>query len=1356
MTMAKSTPSFDLTPKHVRAARALLAWSQQDLAKAAGIATSTVADFERGQRTPVANNAQAIRAALEAEDISFLPTGAVVGPPMPVVATSDRPGLPVRWVSAQDLSDWADRTDGAFSLPTLIANLIRASNGATYIRFPSDEGVRFAGYDGLSSAPTGSAYVPSGRTGWEIGAQRNKVQQKATEDFIKRSLNPTPVDPSEAAYIFVTPRHWPTKDTWAQERQAEGVWREVRVYDADDLVHWIEQCPAVGLWLATRIGKRPQGVRELEDIWSEWSQASEWPLSEDLVLSDRDEDVATVLRWLRGAPSVLSLRATSTDEIAAFFHAALSELPVEWARVYRSRCLVVMTSEAAKSLGDSPASLIIILTEPNPGLARTLSRQGHFVLQAYDDRPVSDGDARLLARPSREGISNALIAAGVPEARADAFARDSGRNLAVLRRRLPGAPGRLPAWASVAPPRGLLAALLVGGWDEDSKVDIAVLERLAGQSYEAIVSELATLVGDFDKPLQKVGSAWRLTSPVDAWLLLARYLTNADILRYETEALNVLGLPDPRFEMKPDERWLAGMRGLAPRSSGLLRHGLGQVLILMAIHGKTARTVSDPGLRVDAIVGQLLHNADEQRWWSLSRDFRLLAEASPKAFLDAIEESLDQDTPTIAALFGRDEDGFFGQEHLSDLMWALESLAWSPELMRRITNVLARLDAIDIEPRRMVNGPANSLRNVHLLWIPQTHATLDERLSAIDQIRKREPGPAWKLMMGILPQGRDHMSPSPIPLWRDYSVDIEEVVTWGLIERGTIEISRRVIEDVGLSAERWVSLLEALGDLVPGPEAALVKLAEVEPLIEDRAARDALWQKLRSQLHRHRQIPDADWALPETILQSLDHLYERFAPPDPIEKVAWLFNQTVELPTATSAGWQTEQRDVDTARRDAALGLYREGGTAALLAVSRSVDAGGYIGKALCDEGLPAAEIDEVLEISLRSGDPKERDVGHGIIVTAYRDRGQSWAEVLIDQVIEEGWGNSALLTLLRALPAERWLWSIVSRIGGDTETAYWRTATVTWLGEDESDVAYAIRKLIDVGHARRALTLTSRTKKTGLRSALLVEVLREAAKQPVSADAGHNEIAMVRHYIAELLQTLDDRDDVDSEVLASLEWTYLEVLEHSRRPASALLKALSESPKLFIELLEATYQRSENSEEVEPEPETADPEKAEAVARRAYKLLNLWNRIPGTLDDGTIDPDRLQNWIEEARRLARDVGREEIGDHQIGRMLSASQMGGDGNWPAEAVREAIDQSRSSVMVDAFVTGKMNRRGVTTRMPRDGGALERNEASKYRRWSAAISIDHPRTAKALQRLMDYYERDAKREDEQAERLDWHR
>ena len=555
---------LDLTPKHVRAARALLAWSQKELANHAGVGISTIADFERGSRKPVANNAQAIRDALEKAGICFLPTGAVIGPPIPPIVTTERPGAPIRWIGAEDLANWANRLDSVASLPTLLGHLVQATHGpAVRLRFPADESVRHPGWDGYTCAEKGSTYVPLGEAGWEIGSQRSNVERKATEDFEKRTTKPAPLDPENSTYIFVTPRRWPNKDDWAKARQSESPWRKVRVYDADDLVHWIEQTPAVGLWLARRLGKRPHDTRELEEVWEEWSLATQLPLTEELVLSDRDEDAAEVLNWLRGKPSILSVQATTIEEAVAFFHATISMLPDEVAAHYRARCLVATNAIAARALANAPAPLVLVLTEPESGLARGLTERGHFVLQTYDDSPVTDGKVRKLARPSREGIANALITAGISEPRAKALARDSARNLAVLRRLMPSAPARLPAWAQ-EPPRALLTALLAGGWDEESEADKIKVSELAGEPYEHVVATLTTYVGEFDSPLRKVGSTWRIASPHDAWMLLAPYLTTAYLERFEAVALDVLGSLDPRYDMEPGDRWMASVKGVHP------------------------------------------------------------------------------------------------------------------------------------------------------------------------------------------------------------------------------------------------------------------------------------------------------------------------------------------------------------------------------------------------------------------------------------------------------------------------------------------------------------------------------------------------------------------------------------------------------------------------------------------------------------------------------------------------------------------------------------------------------------------------------------------------------------------------
>ena len=79
-----------LTAELARAARALLRWSQQDLAEKAGVAVSTVADFEREDRTPVQNNAAAMRVALERAGIAFRDDGSIALAASLVFMTGER------------------------------------------------------------------------------------------------------------------------------------------------------------------------------------------------------------------------------------------------------------------------------------------------------------------------------------------------------------------------------------------------------------------------------------------------------------------------------------------------------------------------------------------------------------------------------------------------------------------------------------------------------------------------------------------------------------------------------------------------------------------------------------------------------------------------------------------------------------------------------------------------------------------------------------------------------------------------------------------------------------------------------------------------------------------------------------------------------------------------------------------------------------------------------------------------------------------------------------------------------------------------------------------------------------------
>ena len=1341
----------ELLPNQIKSARALLGWSQQDLANRGKIAASTVADFERGERTPVANNLAAMRTTLEQAGIVFMAGSAIMGPRSKILKAKSG-GAPIRWIDATDLVHFADRRDGQDTMPELLLRLIRAGFGnAAKLNFPSGDSVQEPGWDGQCEVEEGSAYVPGGNSGWEIGTQRQKIASKADSDYEKRAEDAL-TDHSNTSFVFVTPRRWRKKREWLKKRQSDGKWKEVRAYDADDLVHWIELLPSVGQWFGALIGKRPAGLRNLTEAWQEWSQSAKFPLGSEILLAGRDEEAMRVLRWLYGEPSVLAVRADSTSEALAFLYAATDQLPADYRDYYQERCLLPATAGDARALSDSPSTLIIALEDADAGVAEALVRQGHHVYVVHGSATGAREDAIHLPRPPAEAFARGLVVMGMEKEEAQRLARESARSLSVLRRLMPSASGwEIPEWAKPDRARELVALLVAGAWNEGHQPDRQAIEKLSGEKYEVVQARLSRWALSADGPFRKAGSTWKVASPRDAWSLLAPYIASTDLDRFAEVVFEVLESSDPRFQMKSEERWLAGVRGQLPEYSSLLRMGLAETLVLMGVFGRQARGVSDAELRADVIVRRLIDNASTERWWSISSQIQILAEASPLIFLSAVEDSLTKAEPPIMGLFQEDMGGLFGAAHHSELLWALEILAWSPSYVARTSELLAKLARLD-PGGRWANRPFNSLVSIFRLWIPQTYATLEQRSRVLALLRKNEPDIAWRLMIAILPGGYDVATPSPHPRWRDFSVERAEVITYELMGNGASQIAGWLLEDVRVNCMRWKQLIEVFPNLPPESRKSAMKLlVDAAPTLKEGSDSLNIWDALRVLLHHHRGFPDAKWALPADQLEPVEKAYDAMTPADTVDRITWLFAKpAADLPSPAPNDWQADERKSDELRRAAMQELLYAKDVAGILRLASKSGLPALVGVAVVESDGDEKIKDQVLFDALKRTDSASGNFAVGMIHGFCKRDGETWPLCFLGRDDVKHLPNDAISRVLLLMPPSTAVWDYAAGLGGEVERAYWSRIGMPGVGNDRETVEFIIGKLLAVGRARDAATLAAYRGKE-LASEIVAKILSKAAKEQPQQPGDSNGQSMFLFSVEELLQRLDKASDISGDELARLEWTYLPMLEHSRRPPVVLHKVLATNPEFFAEVVRSVYRPSPNSGFADDTD--GDENRARAIARRGYGLLQSWHQLPGETG-GIVDGTTLEKWVKRARALCAETGRSEIGDQQIGTILASSPADPDGIWPSKAVREVIESIPSRHIETGVMVGIHNNRGGTWRGLLDGGVQERSIASRYRGYANATALEWPRTSALLEQIARSYEEQGRQHDQRAERTDW--
>ena len=1255
-------------------------------------------------------------------------------------------------ISAAQIHEWADKGDEARShFPVLLRRLIRSTGSELRrVDFPGYGEAQRPGWDGRVEANSAGRYIPKGKSGWELGTGSDATR-KAESDFAKRVQGVDADDPVDT-FVFVTSRNWTGKEEWATAKRQEGPWENVVALDASDLETWLEESVEGQVWMAEQLGLPSlHDCMTLDRAWHRWSEASEPPMPEELFAPAVAEHRVRIVSWLKSDPPdrPLYVAADSKEEALAFLACTFRDEGVPAG--FTDRVVVVNSAQTVRTLAPSTSRFVPIVA--GKAAERELAsayRHRHCIVVRPRNAVDQDPDVSLgLVR--HETFRKCLTAMGLEHDEIDRLSRVSGRSLTVLRRRRSRLDAiRKPWWAEEAEVARQLAPLtLIGAWNAESRADREVLAALADRPIDRIEGDVAALLGSDDSPVWSIGQHRGVVSKFDGLFAIGSCMTSAHLRRFLAVAQNVLSETDPALELPRDQRWMANLYGKVRNHSKALRIGVGETLVLLSVHGSDLfrrRLGIEMEAEVAALVRRLLRpEGDEalltvEALESYDQDLPMLAEAAPNEFLSVLEQDLDRPESAVRELLKPVEATIFNRPPGVGLLWALECLAWNPVHLTRVVLVLAGLSK-PASDSHAVNRPVSSLERIFRSWMPQTAATLEQRVQALRLLCGRVPEVGWRVCMKQLAPGLRDPSGNRRPRWRGDAAGAGQPVSAGERRDFILAALEQVLDwPNGYDASNLADLVESLG-VMPEPERA-----RVWSLVEDWLAGrpDSLEQSdFRERLRRFAFAVRGPFVKADAdVRERARRMYERLLPTDPVARHVWMFARhwieewPEEAGEARDSRWLEER--IEERRTEAMREILDSGGLPAALGLLPGSEAAEVVGRHVARSTPCRRDRVEILRTSLLGDLPADLDIEAdklGGFVSGFLFGVQVDAREQLLSSVADTLPEDRALFLLKWAPFEERTWRAVDKQGAGIAGTYWREVRPHRGREfSEDERTELLERFLAAERPRAAffaLSLWPDSVETPRLSDLLMRIASGSGMEDGDLDID-------AYCWEQAIRSLNDRTGVACDEMVYLEFAFFEALRYGDYGFPNLRRRLAESPRDFVRFVSILFERRDGRDDPEGWP-VKDSQQLSSLRSSAYGVLSGFDRIPGT-HGREIRSEELRDWIDEVRRLGRDYGREWGTDFSVGKLLSKGPTGDDGSWPCRPVCEVMETIRSEHLLEGFQSGTNEARGVSMRFP--GDSEESELADRYRQRAARLAVEFPRVGRVLEGIGAFHDASA--------------
>ena len=1258
---------------------------------------------------------------------------------------------PFLTITARQISDWATgNIEARHQLPALLRRLINSTGrDLRRVDFSGGDNAQRPGWDGWVKADAPTPWIPEGNSGWELSTAQCP-EPKANRDYISRLGTVTQSERSTCTFVFVTTRNWPGKNDWAMHMQARREWKAVRAFDASDIEQWLEASVTGQMWLAEKLDIPLDGLETLDRSWQRWAAASDPKMTAKMfepsvtahrgTVSNRDR----FKEWLaKPSQRPFTVAADSKDEALAFLYCLFQDRGI-FAHC-GDRAAVFESAYTLRKLASSSVPFIAIARseEAERELATAYQQRHCVVVRPRNDvvqEPYID-----LEPLSREAFQTALCDMGIDRGDLDRWARESGRSPTVLRRRLSRFDAiRKPQWAEDGEiARRLIPIVMVGAWNTESEPDRKILTDLSRSCYSRVEETIADLRGIEDCPVWSLGKHRGVVSKIDALYAVNTSLIEKDITDFIGIAKDVLSEPDPSLDLPVSQRWSAAIYNKVRKHSPTLRTGICETLVLLSIHGNNlfqGRLVIDVEERVADLIGRLLDPLTLEKLLSHENDLPRYAEAAPNEFLSLCTRDLRQPESALQEILNLAGTDPFSYCPRTGLLWALECLAWNPKNLAHVSRILAELSKTNINDNS-ANQPSNSLWAIYRSWFPQTAASLDDRIKGLKMILREFSDIGWNICMQQFGNDLQIGMASYRPRWRSDASGVGQLASDQERSKFEDEALKLALSRREYDSKKLGDLIECLDAISHEDRSIVWNLVDTWAQAEtNESAKDELRKRIRrfALARRGRKLAS-------DIRDRARDAYTKLEPRDVVVRHGWLFTDArMDIPDDEiedePLDFSKREERIHKLRAEAMAEIWVERGIDGIISLLAVSGAAHVVGRYAALRVTDVETAISVLQACLSADADLDQRVDS--FMQAFIPHIDASLQPELLSTIAEGTTEDQKVRILCCAPCCDRTWRILDEQSQDVRDRYWREVNPYWADRTEAGINQLIDHFLAAGRPRSAFRLvewqwkkveTSRFKR-------LLLALATTSTEPYDTPAPDSSD------ISEAMDALGTRAGVTTDEMAWFEFAFIKALDHSAHGIPNLERQIEEWPILFVQVLALPHKRSDEGEDL-TNWRIEDSDQRDAAAAAAYRLLRILSRIPGAESDGTIDTEKLQRWVTEARRLCAEHGRADIGDHYIGQLLAKAPSDDEELWPCRPVCEVMETVQSEPLAHGFQLGVYNARGMHVRG--EGGDQERELAAKYRSWAQRLDFEYPYVSSVLEDIARGYVAEARQEDSAA-------